>query len=163
MLRFGSAVTVIIRQSANPHNDGGNAVTNTIIPLPAGAVTVGEWRRNSYEEWRPFDGTHRQVDACGGPVEIQISGEQYSAGRIERYVIVGDFCLDAEHLGQWAEATHRFATRFWRQGTRSRPCRTLRAHCNRERRRGDGCRRHHRSPSDRVRVAGTTTAHRVCV
>jgi len=53
------------------------------VPPPAGAESVGHRRTSSGDEWRPFKGTRREVEACGGPVEIAICGEQYGDGRIE--------------------------------------------------------------------------------
>jgi hypothetical protein len=54
--------------------------------------------------WRRFDSTCRQLEHCGGPVELSIDGEQYDDGRIERYATVGDLCLDPPHLVQFARA-----------------------------------------------------------
>jgi hypothetical protein len=34
-------------------------------------------------------------------VEIEVSGEEYAGGRIERYVTVDNFRLNAGHLDQW--------------------------------------------------------------
>jgi len=83
-----------------------NTTTAQQIPAPAGALSVDEWRTegSSGEQFRPFKGTSRQLEHCGGLVDLNISGEQYADGRIERFVFVGDLCLDPPHLVQFARA-----------------------------------------------------------
>jgi hypothetical protein len=58
---------------------------------PAGAVSVGAWSRDG--EFRCFEGTQRETEACGAPVQIAIEGEQYRDGRIDRAIwIDGNIC-----------------------------------------------------------------------
>ena len=78
----------------------------TTSRTPPAGVSVGHWRTGSDgQTWRPLEGTLRIVPTARGElVGINVSGEQFEDGRIERYVTVGDFLLGAEHLGQWAEA-----------------------------------------------------------
>lgn len=62
------------------------------VPPPAGAKSVGHWRTSSGDEWRPFKGTRREVEACGGPVGIAICGEQYGGWPYRAGVSAGSPC-----------------------------------------------------------------------
>jgi len=43
------------------------------VPAPAGAESVAEWRTSSDgDQYRWFNGTRRQLEHCGGPVELTI-------------------------------------------------------------------------------------------
>jgi hypothetical protein len=83
-------------------------MTTTAIPLPAGAVSAGAWRRNRAEEFRPFRGTHRDVDARFGLRHVDIDGDQHSDGHAEYYMTIRwrhhDIPLDAEGIGPLTEA-----------------------------------------------------------
>ena len=66
--------------------------------------SIGHWRTRHGETWRPLGGTLSIVQTADSDlVEIEVSGEEYADGRIERYVTVDDFRLNAGHLDQWIE------------------------------------------------------------
>jgi hypothetical protein len=66
--------------------------------------SIGHWRTRHGETWRPLGGTLSIVQTADSDlVEIEVSGEEYADGRIERYVTVDDFRLNAGNLDQWIE------------------------------------------------------------
>jgi hypothetical protein len=64
---------------------------------------VGAWRYADGGDWRGFRGVERVASSCGGPVPINVSGDEYRDGRVDRYIVVGDICLDLSDVRPFIE------------------------------------------------------------
>ena len=61
--------------------------TTDQLHVPAGAIRVGEWERDS----RPFYGTWREVETELGKITIELEGEQFADGTVRRFLYVSGY------------------------------------------------------------------------
>lgn len=87
------------------------------LPIPSGAYEVDTWHSNAEGiPWRPFRGAHHDIDvrySDRGYIRLQISGEQYADGKVERYVSVGgEFSLFPAEVHEIAGALIEMANQI---------------------------------------------------
>ncbi|WP_145013426.1 hypothetical protein [Mycobacterium marseillense] len=87
------------------------------LPIPPGAYEVDSWHSSADgAQWRPFKGEHHDIDvrySDHGYVRLELYGEQYADGTVERCISVGgEFSLFPAEAREMARVLNAAADRL---------------------------------------------------